>query len=142
MPPALLHEDYAGRNTGWRNGRAEFVLFDVHRLSIGPRFWDAFLALGSPAGPEFKIMPWEEALNFYFSELQRFGGSPGTAAEFQTESALMVACNCFSCFRWMLPRAFTGKVDWTEDREEGARSWRSGILNTLKTVLSFKLPDA
>jgi hypothetical protein len=43
MPRALLHEDYAGRNSGWHkgaDGRRELVIFDVHRLSMGPRFWD------------------------------------------------------------------------------------------------------
>ena len=142
MPRALLHEDYAGRNTGWRKGRTEFVLFDVHRLSIGPRFWDAILVLGSPEEPAFKIMTWEESLQFYFSELRRFGGSAGTVAEFQYDSKIIAAGNSFSAFRWMIRLALSGKVDWTEDREEGRRSYQSGVLNELKRLLAFEMPVA
>ena len=142
LPRALLHEDFAGRNTGWRNGRTEFVLFDVHRLSIGPRFWDAMFVLGSPQEPAFKIMPWEESLNFYFSELSRFGGPAGTIADYQHDRGLMAASNAFSAFRWMIRLALSGEVDWTEDREEGRKSYRSSVLGTLETVLKFELPAA
>ena len=134
--------EFAGRNTGWRNGRAEFVLFDVHRLSIGPRLWDAIFVFGSLQEPAFKIMPWEESLNFYFSELRRFEGSAGTIADYQHDRALMAASNAFSAFRWMIRLALSGKVDWTEDREEGRKSYRSGVLGTLEIVLKFELPVA
>jgi hypothetical protein len=102
LPRAILHEDYAPANTGWRGGRGQLVIFDLHRLSLGPRFWDAGIALGTPEQPAYACLPWDELASHYLAELERYGGSGAPLAIYRDEIELARRCAELDDLKWNL----------------------------------------
>jgi len=143
-PRAVLYEDYGERNTGWRNGddgRREFVTFDVHRLSQGPRFWDFSAVAGEQEGASFKVVSWEERVDYYLEMLARHGGPRATIADFECEQKLIRVAAAFDSLYWQAGKSISGEVDWTNDREEGRRTYRGWLLGNLQRILAFRVGD-
>lgn len=151
MASGLLHEDYASQNVGWRED-GTLAIFDLHKTCLGPRFVDAARVLGAPddavsygGEPKPPALPRTEAARLYLTEWARrqgqaVGGDTSPSVPFDAffaEVDSLWAAGLFS-LGWHTDRALDGRVDWTDDVEEGQRvysGWLHGKLDQLLLAL-------
>lgn len=99
QPRGLLHQDFTPNNVGWRDPRAEMVVFDLHKNALGPRFADVAPYLASPDWSDSSAFlddggsgafSRREALSrHYLDEYARFGGPRVPLAVFREETAAL-----------------------------------------------------
>ncbi len=135
MAKAILHEDYAPANTGWRQGRSEHVVFDLHRISIGPRFWDAVYLLGTPEAPRFGCVPWRDQVEHYLSELSLAGGPAAPFAVFQEEARIIAPSQVVDHLKWQVRDALFGPTGSPDAQREADRR-SATLLGTLQHLLA------
>lgn len=98
-PQGLLHQDFRPDNVGWRGGRAEMVVFDLHKNALGPRFADVAPYLASPDWSDSRAFldgvgrdgssRRETLTRHYLDEYARFGGPAVSPATFREETTAL-----------------------------------------------------
>jgi hypothetical protein len=129
MPHALNHNDCAWQNVGWRKGRAELLLFDLHRMGAAPRFCD-FASIARGLEGE-STLTRREIEDLYLQECNRYGRLEVSREELRAEVAWVERANNFTVLAWHLGRSLDGRADWTDDLEEGRRQNRCWLLEKL-----------
>jgi hypothetical protein len=129
FPVGLIHGDASDQNMGWRAGRQELVMFDLTNLHRGCILSDMIIYTGG-IGAERD----ERLARHWLAELQRAGGPAIDLGAFARGRAASGRLRNVATWWWQRARAVDGKVDWTSDREEGRRSYRSWLGGTLSTL--------
>ncbi len=127
----LIHRDLSTQNTGWRHGRTQLLLFDLPQMAIGPLAQDAQALF--PEGS-----PWDAGVaQRYLTTLQAHGGArlsePDLVHEIETARALPR----LNFLWWATARSLDGKVDFTDDIEQGKRWYRRTLLHTVERAFDL-----
>ena len=132
LPRGVIHRDVSLQNTGWRIGRHELLFFDIPQMAVGILAQDAQALV-----PEGKTLDSVVAER-YLSSLRRHGGPS------LTRDQLLAAINTvrpmarLNFLGWATARSCDGRVDFTQDIEEG-RQWYRDVLLTLLDELVARL---
>ena len=132
LPKAVIHRDNPPQNAGWREEKQELLWFDWHKAAIGAAWSDLLCAF-----PNLD-KPWnadDEAVGRCYLE----------GVGLRADQPLAGALRCLWCLQslsiltWHTDRCRDGRVDWTEDVEEGARiyrGWTVRLLTCLEAILA------
>jgi len=131
MEPGLIHSDIYPENTGWRRGTGELLIIDLEWIGIGPRFFDAASLLGAPDPAQPHYERRDELARYYLEQYIKHGGESVSLNQFREEISQLWIAQRLNIMWFSLRRALDGKVDWTEDREEGRRFFRDYLRETL-----------
>lgn len=125
QPRGLLHQDFMPNNVGWRGGRAEMVVFDLHKNALGPRFADVAPYLASPDWSDSKAFlegvgsdgagRRESLTRHYLDEYARFGGPTVSPAIFREETTALFWMHKVSVLGWLIEQNQQGRVRETLD---------------------------
>lgn len=125
QPRGLLHQDFRPDNVGWRGGRAEMVVFDLHKNALGPRFADVAPYLASPDWSGSKAFldgtssdggsRRESLTRHYLEEYARSGGPAVSPATFRAETAALFWMHKVSVLGWMVEQNQQGRIQETLD---------------------------
>lgn len=116
LPVGLVHQDFLSDNLGWRGGRAEMVVFDVHKNTIGPRFADVAAFLGLPDWSSTASFLDEspsrrEALiDHYLQAYADFGGGSVSLETFLEEATLQFWAHKVAILWWMAEQKDTERI--------------------------------
>lgn len=121
QPRGLLHQDLSPDNVGWLGGRAEMVVFDLHKNACGPRFADVapYLAVpdwsndaafldGSEGGTRSRR---ETLIEHYLDEYARAGGSLVLPEVFQAEASALAWAHRVSVISWLVQAGAPERVE-------------------------------
>ncbi len=125
QPRGLLHQDFMSNNVGWRGGRTEIVVFDLHKNALGPRFADVAPYLASPDWSDSKafldglgsgaVSRREALTRHYLEEYARFGGPMVSLATFREETAALFWMHKVSALWWLIEQNHQDRVRETLD---------------------------
>lgn len=130
MPQGLIHGDFAEQNVGWRMQTQELLIFDLHKVAQGPRFWDIAGVLKSLSEPD-AALSYQEAAQLYLDRWQERAGQTLAPETFLAEVEELWQITLLQSLPWHLERALDGQVDWTPDRAEGQRVYRRWLYQRL-----------
>ena len=136
MEMGLTHADFYPENTGWRRETEELLMLDLEFVGFAPRFYDVAGWIGAPDDIQFRCCPREELAQYYLEQYSRWGGCHVTLEQFLENTHILWMASELKMFGWRLGRALDGRVDWTDDREEGRRMFREGLHKDLRILLS------
>jgi len=117
LPTGLVHQDFLHDNLGWRGERAELVVFDVHKNTLGPRFADVAPFLGLPdwshtaAFMDQAPARREALIHHYLQEYARSGGGNVSLATFYEEAALLFWAHKVAILNWMAEQQDTERIE-------------------------------
>ncbi|HEV2471461.1 MAG TPA: phosphotransferase, partial [Chthonomonadales bacterium] len=117
MPSGLIHQDFLSDNLGWRNERAEMVVFDLHKNARGPRFADAAHFLPRPDWSDTAGYLDESPLRrneltvHYLQEYARFGGGDVPLEEFHSEASLLFWAHKTAILWWFAQQQDTQRIN-------------------------------
>ncbi len=130
MPRGVVHRRrQPAELRGWRADRRELLLFDVPQMAIGSLARDA-LALVPEDRP---VDP--RVVDRYLETLHRHGGPRLTSADLLHAITLVRPLQRVGFYGWALWKCIDGHVDWTDDVDEGKRSYRNGMVENLVRTL-------
>jgi hypothetical protein len=141
MPVGLVHFDFLHDQVGWRNGRREIVLFDIHKNCIGPRFYDAAVYLGLPdwSGPPARLRqmaPFRaELAKHYLAEYARWGGPVVSLQQFERECSLLCWARNLEVTWGYRQRALGRMADDSSDASEARRYYQAHVRSLLTYLL-------
>jgi len=120
QPHGLLHQDFRPDNVGWRGGRAEMVVFDLHKNALGPRFADVAPYLASPDWSDSSAFLdgmgndgsscRESLTRYYLDEYARFGGQTVSPAAFREEVTALFWMHKVSALGWLVEQNQRGRI--------------------------------
>lgn len=116
LPMGLVHQDFLADNLGWRDDRAEMVVFDIHKNALAPRFSDVAPYLGLPAWSKHaafldQLPSRREALiNHYLREYAHAGGGSVSLETFYEETALLFWAHKVAILHWMAEKQDTERI--------------------------------
>ena len=137
MEVGLIHSDIYPENTGWRRGKKELLLLDLEWIGFGPRFYDAASLLGAPDEIQPHCQQRDEWAQYYLEQYVSWGGTPMPLDQFMEQVSVLWMAQTLNIMWFGLRHALDGRVDWTEDREEGRQFFRDHLLETLCVLLSL-----
>ncbi len=135
MELALAHGDFYPDHAGMRRETGEMLLVDLEGVGHFPQFWDVARWLGPPVEVGVDECPREELGAFYLSEHQRHGGAMIDLERFRAIVSVLAVASGFMMVPFTYRRALDGKVDWTDDVDEGRRCSREQLHRKLSGLL-------
>jgi hypothetical protein len=136
MEIGLIHSDIYPENTGWRQGQErQLLILDLEWIGFGPRFYDAASLLGAPDDLQPHCQRRDGLAYYYMEQYVRWGGTAEPLDRFMKEAAILWTAQTLNIMWFGLRHALDGRVDWTEDREEGRRFFRDGLHRDLSVLL-------
>jgi hypothetical protein len=131
----MVHRDLSPQNTGWRADRRELLLFDVPQMAHGCLAHDLI-----------ELFPEDQPLDpavadAYLEVLRERGGPALGVAELRRELDLIRPLKRIGFLGWSLWICISGRVDWTDDIEEGRRAYRAGMLENLRAIVRAMTAD-
>ncbi len=133
MKVGLNHNDPGYQNIGWRKNRKDILFFDLHNVGLAPRFSDIS-----------KVMAWLNAAktsmsnhaiaSLYLKEYARWGGQIISLDDFLEEIRWMTIANDLSILPFQLMQSLSGKVDYTDNIEEGKKANQVWLLKGLNSL--------
>ena len=139
MSTGLIHSDIYPENTGWRRETGELLILDLEWIGFGPRFYDAASLLGAPDDQQPHFRRRDKLAQYYMEEYVRWGGEAIPLSKFMEENSILWMSRILNMLWFSLARALDGRVDWTDDQEEGRQFFRDGLGKTLE-VLFHQMP--
>ena len=135
MAVGLAHNDYFPDSVGQRQDSAEFLLLDLESVGWAPRFTDVSRWIGPSDELLPRCLPRNELAEMYLDEYVRSGGTPYPVAQFLEDVRVLWIEQSFAMLWFRLARALDGRVDWTDDTEEGRRVYRDDLHRELSALL-------
>lgn len=135
MEMGLIHSDIYPENTGWRQETGELLILDLEWIGFGPRFYDAASLLGAPDNLQPHHQRRDELARYYLEEYVRWGGASMPMDKFMEGNSILWIAETLNMLWFRLARALDGRVDWTDDQEEGRRFFRNELRKTLDALL-------
>jgi hypothetical protein len=130
LPRGVIHRDVSFQNTGWRSDRRHLLLFDIPQMAVGILAEDtqALVPGGSPldAGVAER----------YLATLRGHGGPSLTPDHLRSAIDTVRPMARLSSLWWATARSCDGRVDFTQDIEEGRRWYRNRLLSLLEEVVA------
>ena len=135
MELCLSHNDYYPDSVAVRHETGEMLLVDLESVGFAPRFWDVARWLGPPVEVDVRCRPRRELAQLYLAEYVRWGGEPVDVDRFLTDLRILAVASGLMMLPFSYHRALDGRVDWTEDRNEGRRTYRKQLHVELGRLL-------
>lgn len=125
LQKGLVHQDFLADNLGWRGERAELVVFDIHKNTLGPRFSDVAPFLGLPDWSN--TAPFmdqsstfrETLIRHYLHEYALAGGEAVSLATFYAEATLLFWAHKVAILWWMAEQQDTERIEQALDYLRG-----------------------
>jgi hypothetical protein len=126
----MVHRDLSSQNTGWRADRRELLLFDVPQMAHGCLAHDLI-----------ELFPEDQPIDpavagRYLTVLRERGGPALSIADVSRELAMVRPLKRIGFLGWSVWICLSGRVDWTDDVEEGRRVYRAGMLENLRSIFT------
>ncbi|MBT5536307.1 phosphotransferase [Candidatus Poribacteria bacterium] len=137
MPVGLVHNDHDSANTGLRRATGELLIFDLEFVGIGPRFTDVAGALGETDAEQPRCLPRSALAAQYLAAYALAGGDAPSVDTLLGETRDLLMAGTLRMLGWSIGRALDGVVDWTEDRDDGRREARAGLLADLQRLVDY-----
>jgi Ser/Thr protein kinase RdoA (MazF antagonist) len=136
MDEGLLHNDLYPDSVAWRRDPTELLVLDLESVGLGPRFYDVARWLGAP--DELQPHASERALlaEHYLAEYERWGGPETDRDQFLTGARQLWLAGTLTMLFFFLNRSLDGRMDWTDDREEGRRQSQDELQAQLAALLN------
>lgn len=138
MDIGLNHNDFYPDSTGWRRDTNELLILDLETVGFAPRFYDVARWLGIPDDIQPRCCPRRELAQYYLKQYKYWGDSYVSIHQFIEEISILCMAQTFNMLWFRLRRALDGKVDWTEDRDEGRRIYREDLYKNLSFLLCME----
>jgi hypothetical protein len=135
MEVGLAHGDFYPDQALRREQTGEVLLVDLEGVAMRPRFFDVGRWIGAPDEVQPRCLPQEELARHYLAERARWGGPVVPLSEFLEETRLLGLADALMMLSFDTGRALDGKVDWTEDRDEGRRVFREEVHRQVSILL-------
>jgi hypothetical protein len=135
MEVGLAHGDFYPDQALRREQTGELLLVDLEGVGLRPRFFDIGRWIGAPDEIQPRCLPQEELARHYLAERARWGGRAVPLREFLEETRLLALADALMMLPFDTGRSLDGKVDWTEDRDEGRRVFREEVRRQLSLLL-------
>ena len=135
MAVGLAHNDFYRDSVGWRQETAEFLVLDLESVGLAPRFADVARWIGPGDELRPRCLPRGELAELYLDEYARSGGTPGRIAQFLEDVRVLWIAQSFGMLWFRLALALDGRVDWTDDADEGRRVFRHDLYRELSGLL-------
>ncbi|GAI85160.1 unnamed protein product, partial [marine sediment metagenome] len=135
MELGLGHNDFYPDSAAWRRETRELLALDLESVGFAPRFYDVARWVGAPDDVQTRCLPRQELAEHYLQEYARWGGTPVPIDEFLKDTQILWMAQALTMLGWRLRRAQDGRVDWTDDREEGRRVFRDDLHRQLSILL-------
>jgi hypothetical protein len=135
MTPGLVHGDFYPDSALRREQTGELVLVDLEGVGLRPRFADVARWLGAPDEIRPRCLPRQELARCYLDAYRRWGGAEVPLPDFLEETRLLALTDELMMLPFSFRRSVDGKVDWTEDQEEGRRVYREEMYRQLRVLL-------
>jgi hypothetical protein len=136
MPTGLTHNDFYPDSVGKREATGELLLVDLESVGVGPRFADVARWIGPPDDIRPRCFPRRHLAQCYLEEYAQCGGNCPPLSRFLEETRLLWVWQTFDMLWFRLHRSLDGRVDWTEDRDEGRRVYQADLYRELKALLA------
>ncbi len=137
MPVGVVHNDYHTANAGVRHATGELLAFDLEFVGIGPRFTDIAEWLGESDEECPRPLPRADLASRYIEVYVAAGGDAPTPGTLLAEATALLMTRSLRMLGWSLGRAMDGEVDWTDDRTEGRREARGGLLTDVRRLARY-----
>ena len=131
----LSHGDFYPDSVAVRQQTGEMLMVDLEGVGYFPRFWDVARWLGPPIGVGAPDAPREELAASYLAEYARWGGEGVDIDRFLRDVHVLAAASGLMMLPFSLDRALDGRVDCTDDRDEGRRLYRTQLRRELSGLL-------
>jgi aminoglycoside phosphotransferase (APT) family kinase protein len=135
MAVGLVHGDFYPDQVLRREHTGELVLTDLEGVGLGPRFADVARWVGAPDEVQSRCLPQRELARHYLDAYRQWGGAAVPLARFLEETHLLALADELTMLPFSFGRSLDGKVDWTEDRDEGRRVFRAEMHRQLRVLL-------
>ena len=130
FPSGLIHKDASPQNTGWREQRNEALLIDLQPMCIGGILGDLLSLLP----PHDYSDDDQQVAAAYCAELNALRQTELTPDDVEIGARLAKSLFRVGFLAWALQRSIDGRVDWTDDVEEGKRVYRGWLLGHLRDI--------
>lgn len=137
METGLVHTDLYPENCGHRGGGGELLVFDLVFMSFGPRFYDVARWVGTSAGRNDTNASDLRLARAYLDAYSRAGGTAPALEQFLGECSVLKAVSIFVMLWFKLARSLDGKVDWTDDVDEGREVTRRKLQRDLGILMEY-----
>lgn len=131
----LVHGDFYPDQALRREQTGEVLLVDLEGVGLRPRFFDVGRWIGAADEVQPRCLPQEELARHYLAERARWSGRAVPLHEFLEETRLLALADALMMLPFDTGRSLDGKVDWTEDRDEGRRVFREEVRRQLSLLL-------
>jgi Ser/Thr protein kinase RdoA (MazF antagonist) len=135
MEVGLLHNDFYPDSVGWRRETDELLVVDLESLGIGPRFYDIARWLGAPDELQHHVSDRSRLAQHCLGEYERWSGRETDPRQFLREARLLWLAGTLTMLFFFLGRSLDGRMDWTDDREEGRRQSQDELHEQLNALL-------
>jgi hypothetical protein len=130
FPVGLIHKDASPQNTGWRGAREEPLLFDLQPMCIGGLMSDLLTLFPNEGLDEHD----RQVARAYCDALRERRGPALTPDEIARGTRLARVLRRVGILAWQVARSLDGRVDWTDDAEEGQRTYRAWLHESLSGI--------
>jgi len=137
METGLCHNDFWPDSTCRHPAKGESVVIDLESVGIAPRFRDIARWLGAAMEGQRSCISPRDAAEFYLREYDRAGGPSLPVSQLLAEAPLLHFAGLVEMLWFSLARAMDGRVDWTNNVEEGREVFREQLLRTTRTLLAY-----
>ena len=136
METGLTHNDFYPDSVGKREATGEWLLLDLESVGLEQRFTDVARWIGPPDAVLPRCFSQRCLAELYLDEYARCGANCPPLPRFLEETRLLWIQQIFDMLWFRLERSLDGRVDWTEDRDEGRRVFRADLFQELKGLLT------
>ncbi len=135
MEVGLLHNDFYPDSVAWRRQTGDLVVVDLESVGLGPRFYDIARWLGAPDELQHHASDRRLLAQHYLGEYEHWTGRETDQHQFPTQARLLWLAGTLTMLFFFLDRSLDGRMDWTDDREEGRRQSRAELYTQLNALL-------
>ena len=130
LPRGVIHRDVSLQNTGWRSDRQQLLLFDIPQMAVGILAQDAQALV--PGGKPIDTVVAER----YLTTLRRHGGPSLSLDHLRAAIDTVRPMDRLNFLWWATARSCDGKVDFSQDIEEGRRWYRNVLMSLLEELVA------
>jgi aminoglycoside phosphotransferase (APT) family kinase protein len=135
MEVGLLHNDLYPDSVAWRRDTGELLVVDLESIGLGPRFYDVARWLGAPDELQTQALARTSLAEHYLGGYEHWSGRETDRGQFLTEARLLWLAGTLTMLFFFLDRSLDGRMDWTDDREEGRRQSQDELHGQLNALL-------
>jgi hypothetical protein len=140
METGLLHNDFYPDSVAWRPDTGELLVVDLESVGLGPRYYDVARWLGAPEEVQPHAPERMSLAEHYLREYRGRSGRETNTRQFLEEARLLWFAGTLTMLFFFLNRSLDGRMDWTDDAEEGRSQSQAELHAQLEVLLGAAKP--